>query len=91
MDFVSNYLINVAGIPSNTVILLFTLPFLATLIGTFRYIIGLRTFNLYPHLILTYIFFQLSINQVGSGYDQLGVLNMGYSLLLPFCTSIIKQ
>ena len=92
MDFVSNYLINVAGIPTNTVILLFTLPFLATLIGTFRYIIGLRTFNLYPHLILTYIFFQLSINQVGSGYDQLGGIKYGLFIVVftLLCTSIIK-
>lgn len=92
MDPISNYLIEVAKLPQSTVIFLYTLPILATLIGIIRYVIGLRTFNLYPHLVLTYIFFQLSITNSG-GYDVLGALKYGVFIVIftLIATIIIKS
>ncbi|MEI6462657.1 MAG: hypothetical protein WCO33_03255, partial [bacterium] len=91
MDPITSYLIEVAKLPQSTVIFLYTLPLLATLIGISRYIIGLRTFNLYPHLVLTYIFFQLSLTNAG-GYDVLGALKYGVFIIvfILLATIIIK-
>ncbi|MEI6887465.1 MAG: 7TM domain-containing protein, partial [bacterium] len=78
----------VTKLPQSTVIFLYTLPILATLIGISRYIIGLRTFNLYPHLILTYIFFQLSFTNTNT-YNVVGALKYGIFIVLFTLIAII--
>lgn len=56
-DLIANGLI-----PEETVVMLLMLPVIATIQGFARHIIGIRSLGLYAPIILTYAFFQLSID-----------------------------
>ena len=60
MDFFTNFLINEAHINSEIVIVLLTVPIIASIITFGRYIIGLKTFGVYVPLLLSFAFYILA-------------------------------
>jgi len=61
MDIISNFIISEAQIPYHTAIMILTFPIISTLIAVFRYYLGIKSFGLYPHIILIYTFYSFSI------------------------------
>jgi hypothetical protein len=51
-----NEIIAQSGIDRNIIIMVLTLPFVATMIGFVRHILGLKTLGIYLSLILTSLF-----------------------------------
>lgn len=78
MHPIIEFLIETKGIPQTSIILLLTLPIVATIISIWRQIIGLRTFGIYAPIMMTFAFYQFGI--IGSDIYFLQGLKYGLAL-----------
>lgn len=71
--------------------LLLLLPLVLTIVGIFRYVIGLKTISVYAPVILTFAFFEFGLikNQQGFAIDVIQGLKFGIVLFGVVCLSTI--
>ncbi len=70
MNPLIEFLIQTKGISESSILLLLMLPLVATIIAFWRQIIGLRTFGIYAPILITFVFYQLSLTNEGSSLTQ---------------------
>jgi hypothetical protein len=87
MDIFSDLLIHSANIPQHTVIMILSFPIISTIIAIFRYFMGLKSFGLYPQLMIIYTLYTFSIIQSSNELDFLRGLKIE---LLFLAASIIS-
>lgn len=88
MDILSNLLINEANIPYHTVIMLLSFPIISTIIALVRYFLGVKSFGLYPHLMIIYTLYTFSIITNTNSVDFFRGLKIELLFLLAAIISI---
>lgn len=78
MNSLITFLIQEKGIPETSIILLLTLPIVATIVSIWRQIIGLKSFGIYAPIVMTFALYQLAIS--GDGLNVLQGLKYGLTL-----------
>jgi hypothetical protein len=61
-----NYFVS-QGVPLETIILVLTLPIIATMIAFFRQVVGIKAFGIYTPLIVTFAFLAMGVNGIKYG------------------------
>jgi predicted Na+-dependent transporter len=90
MNPLIEFLIETKGIPETSIILLLTLPIIATIISFARQIVGIQTFGIYAPILITYAFYQLGLTPDGSDLQQ--GLKYGFALVITvFLTASITH
>jgi len=90
MNPLIQFLIETKGVSESSITLLLMLPLVATIIAFWRQIIGLRTFGIYAPILITFVFYQLSITIEGSSLIQ--GLKYGLALaIVVFATASIAH
>ncbi|MBN2016197.1 hypothetical protein JW766_05180 [Candidatus Dojkabacteria bacterium] len=81
MNPIIQTLVETKGVPETSIILLLTLPIIATIIAIWRQIVGLRTFGIYAPILITFAFYQFGITPDG--------INVGQGLKYGLALSIV--
>lgn len=93
MSPISTFILETAGVSEEMLIILFSFPFIATIIGIARYYIGVKTFNLYSPILLTLAYYLLMTDLEGDYTKKVvlgGVLGVFFTTIV-ILTSIITH
>ncbi len=90
MNPIIEFLIIEKNIPESSIVLLLTLPIIASIIAVWRHIIGLRAFGIYAPILITYAFYHLSLTP--GGPDIFQGLKYGFALSITvFLSAMISH